>query len=442
MGCFLACRCAFAAEAMEEFAYALPIEGTGDEAFYRLVIPNAVYEGTAFADLRDVRVFNGDGEVVPHAFLPVAEERVKRAEVALPFFTLRGPSGTQAADLDIALDARNGNVSLRVKSESGHSAQTEVVGYLIDLSSQTEALSSLVLDWEITPEGYVSSIDVQASNDLKNWSTIVHNAPLVHLSQAGLLLEQKTVALRDVRWKYLRLNWHNSSDVFKLRQVSGQFADQAATPVRSWKDIVAAQGSEVGEYVADTGGRFAVDRLRLHLPQDNAVAPLEIYARRDPHRQWNRVSRTVVYRLRQDGQVIESPEISLAPRAHRYWLLKVDQRSGGIGAGDIRMEAGWLEREMAFAARGPGPFHLAFGNGRVASSALSMDMLMPHRRGKSVSEIRLINTGAVQTLAGAAAAEPRLDRKKLGLWIALLSGVVILAFMAWRLSRQLNANGG
>jgi len=47
------------------------------------------------------------------------------------------------------------------------------------------------------------------------------------------------------------------------------------------------------------------------------------------------------------------------------------------------------------------------------------------------------STGATQTLAGDAAARPRADLKKWGLWSALLAGVVVLAWMAWRLSKQM-----
>jgi hypothetical protein len=51
--------------------FALPVETPGGDALYRVAIPQAVYESAAFPDLRDLRVFNGAGEVVPYAFRPV-----------------------------------------------------------------------------------------------------------------------------------------------------------------------------------------------------------------------------------------------------------------------------------------------------------------------------------------------------------------------------------
>ncbi len=47
------------------------------------------------------------------------------------------------------------------------------------------------------------------------------------------------------------------------------------------------------------------------------------------------------------------------------------------------------------------------------------------------------STGGVQELAGEAAAHQRVDVKKWGLWSALLAGVAVLGWMAWRLSKQM-----
>jgi len=43
----------------------------------------------------------------------------------------------------------------------------------------------------------------------------------------------------------------------------------------------------------------------------------------------------------------------------------------------------------------------------------------------------------VQKLAGESAARQRIDVKKWGLWTALFAAVAVLAWMAWRLSKQM-----
>ena len=92
-------HCATAADAGNEaapgdFAFAVPIHGTGADTLYRVVITPDVYQGATFPDLRDLRVFNGAGEIVPHAFRPLESIAARQhAPVYLPIFALRGPSG-------------------------------------------------------------------------------------------------------------------------------------------------------------------------------------------------------------------------------------------------------------------------------------------------------------------------------------------------------------
>jgi hypothetical protein len=439
-------HCVIAADAENEitpgdFAFAVPIHGTGADTLYRVVITPDVYQGATFPDLRDLRVFNGAGEIVPHAFRPLESVAARQpAPVYLPIFALRGPSGTRADDLDIVVNTSNVKFSLRASSDKQINEDAVLLGYLIDASSSKRAISKLVLEWDRIPGGYVGAVNVEASDDLKHWKRVASNAPLLSLAQGGQELEQKSVALRRVRTRYLRLTWPSGTNVVRLKSVLGQHADEATPRERTWKDIVAMPDPDKrGDYLADFGGIFPVDRLVIRLPQDNAVAPTQIFSRNTPGDAWTREKRTVAYRLRQNGQEITSPEIVVTPRMRRYWLLRVDQQAGGIGEGAIQVRAGWIAREIVFAARGSAPFMLAYGNGKALPNALAMQTLVPGWGSETAPEIALATSGAAQTLAGAAAARQRIDMKKVALWAALLAGVAVLGFMAWRLSKQLQS---
>jgi len=52
-------------------------------------------------------------------------------------------------------------------------------------------------------------------------------------------------------------------------------------------------------------------------------------------------------------------------------------------------------------------------------------------------EIGRATTAAVHTLAGERATQAAIDWRRRGLWASLLAGVAVLAWMAWRLVRQL-----
>ena len=69
----------------------------------------------------------------------------------------------------------------------------------------------------------------------------------------------------------------------------------------------------------------------------------------------------LVYRLRERDAEVASPEIIVTSHGERYWLLRIDQKGGGVGSGDWEIEIGWVPHKLVFAGRGSRPFQLAYG---------------------------------------------------------------------------------
>ena len=434
----------FAAVAQKpgEFAYSIPIEGTGGDAFYRIAIPQPVYEATAFPDLRDLRVFNGGGEPVPYAFRAIALVSQKPEPVSLPFFPLRGPRDARAEDLDLNV-ARSGgkvNVTLHVRGDSG--AQKVLLGFLVDASALKAPLSGLLIGWGPAGVAQLTSARVEASDDLRRWTTLVGDAPLGGLSHAGQHLERNTIEFRSHEAKYLRLTWLDTDKAIEVDAVHGLVPEQWQPPERMWKEVTAMPDSgNPGEFQFDLAGRFPIDRLEFRLPQENTVVPVQVLSRNDPEGKWMPVAATVAYRLKQDGRDLASPPLVLGPNMNRYWLLRIDMKSGGIGAGTLVVRAGWTPRELIFNARGSGPFHLAYGSARAESGALPLETMVPDLRADRAPRIALVVTGVPAEVAGRSAMSPALDTRAWGLWAALAAGVAVLAWMAWSLSSQMQKSG-
>ncbi len=435
---FSATGVACMAQTLDEFAYALPIEATGGDAFYRVVITRPVYEATAFADLRDLRVFNGNGEAVPYAFRPVEQQAQKPQPVSLPFFPLRGPRDARTEDLDLSVGRSGGKVSVRLRAGGDAGAQQVLLGYLIDASEIRTPLSGLEAGWPAAGPGQLTSVRIEASDDLKQWTTLATDAPLGAMSNAGQRLERNTIEYRSRQAKYLRLTWLDAGRAFELSAVRGLAPEQWQQPDRMWKEVVAVPDpGSPGDFLFDLGGRFPMDRLELQLPQENTVIPVQVFSRNDPGDKWMPVAATVAYRLKQDGRELASPALALGTDTRRYWLLRLNTKAGGIGAGSLGVKAGWTPRELVFNARGSGPFRIAYGNARAEPGSLPLETLVPGMRTEREPKIALAATGAPQKLAGEAATAPRADVRKWGLWVALLIGVALLAWMAWRLIAQM-----
>ena len=447
-----------AVEKPADYAYGLKIEASGSEALYDVTLPPSVYQGVTRRDLGDVRVFNGAGEVVPHAWRPRRTQTAAPvASVPLTLFPLKAAADANIDGLAInvtrSANGTLGAVSVNVKSDSAQSASA-TVAYLIDMSAQERALRSIELDWRAT-DGFSGKLRIDASDDLARWRTLVSAAPLLNLEVGGQRLQQKRVELPQQKANYLRLSWVRTdakNAAPEITAASGELAGKAVEAAREWSKSAPTKGEKEGEYLIDLKGQVPIDRLRLELPQANTIAQVEVLVRDKADQPWRSVTRGVAYRLNQSGAEVVSPDLQINASSERWLLLRVDQRGGGLGSGMPALNAGWVPHQLVFAARGAPPFTLAYGNRGALTGSLPIESLIPgyredagtHVRAAKTGQQQLINVQAAQSqpqkeLGGGARLQEQIDWKRWSLWAVLGIGVLVLGAMAWRLVRQLGS---
>jgi len=430
---------AFGAERPEDFAYGMPIHADAQDALYELEIPAAVYRGVTRTDLGDVRVFNGQGEVVPHALRPRASSSSESgATVNLPGFPIYGEVSDRIEDLNVRVEKRADGTIVSVRGPAKTSASKKPQrGYLLDASALRQAIQALRFEWQSGADGFVGSVRVEGSDDLSAWTTIADHAALVRLTFGGHQLEQNRVELRGVRFKYLRVSWPENQKPLESLSVVAELAAGVVSPRRVWQ-IISGEGvaGQAGEYRYDLGGPFPFDRLRVDLPQLNSLVQLQILSRAKSDEPWRLKTSATAYRLRRDETEVSSPEIALTNVGERYWLLRVDQKGGGVGDGVPILQIGWPPQKLVFAARGAGPFQLVYGNSAAKAAVFPIDSLIPGYKTDAEFKVRTASLGEQVTLAGAARLRAQTDYKKWTLWGILILGVFVLAAMAYRLARQ------
>jgi len=434
-----------AAEKPKDFAFGIPLTVEADSAFYRAALPEAFYAGSARADQGDLRVFNGDGAVVPYARLDSpAATREKKSTAVLPIFPLLvDEQGGDLSGLSLTINQSAGKTSVSLTTKEGQPVPAQrLAGYLVDATAVHEPISAIKLAWQLKSGGMNTRIRVETSDDLNQWRTLVGDAPLLDLEYEGRHLLRDRVEFRQAPGKYLRISWPGQSPP-QFHGVLAEFGDRVVETPRQWTE---APGSAVvdneNEYQFDLGGALPVDRVAIDLPELNSVVPAQLLARTAPAEPWRPVSSLVTYRLRQDTGEVSAPPLAVAPVGYRYWLLRVDPKSGGLGRGQPRMRAGWIPQEIVFAARGTAPFLIAYGNVSAASSALPVSTLVPGYTlaGQPLGAIAVAHIGVAAPLGHLEQAIPPREYRRATLWGVLILGVVVLAWMAWQLARQLNAS--
>jgi len=444
------------AESPSDYAFGVPITPAPGATFQRVAVPASAYEGTSRRDLTDLRVFNGDGEVVPFAFVPPpAPLRERPPAVSLPMFPLyvdRDRRNLDGVALTVVRNAAGTTIS--VNTSDGEAAPDRVLaGYVLDASAQAEPLAALTFAMPDTPGVTTLRMRIDASDDLANWRTVATNATLVDLAYGGQRLTKDRVEFTPTKAKYLRLSWPVGSPTMDFKSIAAEFGERPIEAKREWRTVPGTKVADrEGDYEYDLGGAFPIDRIGIELATPNSIVPASVFARNAPTEQWQPAGSSVFYRIAQSAGPgsaappqgatdITSPPISVDGAGRRYWLLRIDPRSGIGGATAPPMRVGWQPREIVFAARGPGPFTLAFGKYDATPGALPIATLVPdydNARGLS-SNFVVGQVGERVALGGPDRLQKPPEIKRWALWGALALGALVLGWMAWRLSKDMSA---
>ena len=440
---------ALAEESHTDFASSIPLTIAGTAAHYRVDLPAAIYAGVRHPELRDVRVVNGAGEFVPYAITGGTTRVATNATTFNPpIFAIRGEAGMTPDQIEVDVTQRADGSVVSVRTRAPGSAKrapttAQPIAYIIDLTRIESPIAAIIPGWSRPPDNFIGNARIEASDNLKDWRNIASSLPLAYLSQGGARLTQERLEFPPLKTRYLRIGF--SSGAPELAAIEAEAPRERADVRRMSVHVTGQPLEKAGEYEFDLGLRAPVDRVRVIVPEMNALAPVRLDTRPDARSEWRPVVSTVVYRMMRENQELESPALPVAPNPSQRWRVVVDQTSGGLGRKLPELEASWPVATLVFLARGSGPFTLVYGANEAKPSALPIATLVPGYRDGIESTFPVAEAGTPKTgLPTPLSALERFvgeatfgDPKKFGLWAILLLGVVVLALMAWRLAKQM-----
>ena len=282
----LACMSSTQAAPRDEFAWAIPIEVPAGAPVVRLDVPLVLYRDCVSPALRDLRVLNGAGEVVPFA-LQQPEPAVlgTPTTLRLPLFPLRGDAAVSGAALQLRING--GKTSIEVEGAPPETAPAPVSGYFVNAENLDRAIDTLTFGWPDEAPDFAANLVLAASDDLVNWRVVVPRAPVARLRHGGALFEQRSVSLPATRARFWRVSAERDGELPQITSADATLV-MASVPIERLQLEVGgtAAPQSPGQYDFDLGAQLPVDRVALALPDVNTVAQVEYFARRSAAEDW------------------------------------------------------------------------------------------------------------------------------------------------------------
>ncbi|QLC73447.1 DUF3999 domain-containing protein [Pseudomonas sp. LPB0260] len=428
--------CSLAAAAAEhpaDYTWHLPLQLNGEGPWYRLELPMAAHLAARHGDLRDLRVFNGEGEALAYALVRSPhEERLDEQDVR--WFPLYAEGEGEAGLPGLRVERSASGTLIELLEADAAPSPASLRGWLLDASAVEQPLVRLTLDWSSDQEGF-QRFRIEASDDLRSWRSWGHGQ-LARLSFANEYIEQRQVELPGRRARYLRLLWESPQQAPQLiaARLFSRPHDSLSLPL-VWSEPMPADRAADGAYQWRLPLALPVQRIRLELGTDNRLVPVQVSGRGGAQGRWRPLGGGLLYHMPEQGGELRQDELALAGLTVQQLRLQVDQRGGGL-APEPRLQVGVRATRLVFLLRGSPPYRLALGNPDALSAALPVQALIPGYRPERLAQLGVAEVSPGATPQAASPADGTVDWQRWGLWAVLLLGVAVLALMAVSLLRK------
>ena len=409
-------------------------------------------------DARDLRVFNGAGEAVPHTLASAAANSPVAAALtgsyaAFPLMKSSGAKPKQRGAVTVRLDGAGGPTSIWVRMD-GQGAPSGAAGTapdavalpsaIFDLRQEKQNLSALTLRADM-PANHPVHVTAASSADLAQWTALNLRGRLYRFDGPGAPANERLEfdSAQNLQGRYLRLDWHGHDGV-KLHSLKGEVAQAQAAPRR----LRASLGgpTQAGPAALEWRLDFATPMAALVLSSQRAnwLAPVRVLGRDDPAQAWRLLDQTVIFRLGAAGAESINPPLVL-PQVSTRWLRVEASHGIALDANTTQASVEFQPLRLAFLASGDGPFSVVAGRAQTPSVAL------PHASFSAAlpGDLNQLPAALIQSvdLAPASAGDSLfgqrlpwgIQRRDLALWAALLAGVGLLGAVAFSLLRQLKS---
>ncbi len=424
--------------APEDFARGAVISTTDPGMAQRVILDADVYQWATSEELGDVRILDSTGSELPYAVRRPPPAESHTGWRSLPVFALPQPASAAEAATAVDIELGKGGAVVAVRGPSGIS---DDAGYLVDASDYPYLPAELALSWGAAIPDFVARLQVEASDDLNQWRTLMATATVAALHTDGERVLVDRIALPPVDARYLRLLPLDRGTLPPIKSVEVR-SRVAKDPVRHWRTLTGSAKKNGFEF--DAGGWFPVDRVEAALARDTFLIDARIFSRADPGAPWQDHGVHRFYRASVNGKTAASePMINHEP-THRWWRLELLDGQDAVP----KLRIGWLPDELVFLRQGDPPYLLAYGRAGLKGrqwpiaellSQFGEDGQHPSGADSVFANLPVAELSAPTTLGGEARLQPPariVHWRTLVLWAVLVAGVGLLATLAYRMIRS------
>ncbi|HTA65972.1 MAG TPA: DUF3999 family protein [Xanthomonadaceae bacterium] len=411
---------------------------TNQEGAYSIALDEGIYRQATREDLSDVAAFNADGEELAFGPLPAAYDAPSSKWHDAVWFALPAqPADPANGDLQLHVNrSADGSLSLdsTLSAASSGAPKTGTQDLLVDMRAKDRLIEAIAFDFATDTPDFSADVEVEASDDLKDWHPVASNAPLASFRQHGAYLLRRTVEFPAQQATYLRVHASMPLPVSAVHQLQREAGSE---PARASIDagFVRRDGNA---FIYRLPARVEVERLSIALADDNAVAHFRVSAREEGENDWRSIGDYTAFRLRGAGVVLDAEPMEVDASRAREWRIEPDQDENVARTPKLRFD--YRPETWVVLTHGRAPYTIVAGSKRAHRGDFPIEALIGQLRTHYGPQWQppTIGHGPMRASAGEAALNgwDAAQGRTWLLWGVLVLGAGAVAFMVIGLLRS------
>ncbi len=423
----------------DDFAFTAKLSDA-KSSLRELALPTSVYQQMHRKDLGDLRVFNADGQPVPHQFSR-PEVLDSSQQSSLVFYPFNKEQAADAGNIQVIIKQKKDEQTLKVDKRNGQTkaAESKEYQYIIEnpqSKMNDSSLCRMKLDWSQPKSSMVLALKLESSSDLQNWRSVHRKMSVSKLNYSGSELVRNEIKFGCTKAKYLRMSWLKPEQGVQLNAISGIY-NKKGEQALEWHSLGKPQYDSNGNWLFESNVVAAFSQIEFDAPQDGLLFKGALYSRKNINDNWRRRGNITQYKLTLGDSEFNSAAKKITPNNDRFWKLELSNEATFTDDQLPEIKVAWRPKKLLFMAQGKAPFTLAYGNPAVTRAQNSdLQGLIKSLSDSGVNADK-VNLGEIVQGNKSFSKTDQVNWKKYLLWLVLILGTILMAFMAYRLFKQM-----
>jgi hypothetical protein len=416
-----------------DFAYGIDVT-LGEHQLYEFTVNEAIYNSLQYDDIRDVRIFDASGVIVPVKIFNVFPDKYSEVvhtqnKESLTFFPISENLQKPLQDLNIYVKRNDAGTIVNINSSPTAGLQQTNTYYIVDMGERDNVeLNALEILWDgdKTPK---SMVTVQTSDDLTHWQSSGEGA-VFQLRHNEQVLSHNMVPIFGLK-RYLKIQLDhaallginsviNKTAMINVASAIGQATLHKQTPTQFYYHIL---------------GKYPVHSLHIFPQQDDAIYTIQLISGTQADVQNHTHFRGSIYKLNSGNQSFTTDPVPLAGRRDSYWRIDVVE-SNQANITPPTFEFAYYPHHIRFLSNQAGQYTIAFGSALVKNFSPAI----PPEIDQHESRAQILDLSTAHAISGDGKLiplQPPKNYQKLVLWAVLAVVLLIMGFMVVRLLKHM-----